>query len=198
MATVSNSWAVRARRHFHKILSFLQKERSLPSATDLLTGLDSCARLLDVLERQFVQVGAGKPLTLIVLDLDKLCALNGDYGPGTGDAALQVVAIALQSIARWQDVTARFHDGEMVLAMPDTSLAVGQRIAHTIRRAVEAKTIACGGTCVKVTVSAGVATAEPGGPFQTLANLMDAAEAAMRQAKEAGRNCVRVCPLPAA
>jgi diguanylate cyclase (GGDEF)-like protein len=184
---------------FHAVThAFHRTPKLIGPLPDPLTGLACRESLDDFLQHQFTLVSRGNPLTLIVLDLDKLHDLNGAHGIAAGDAGLQAAAIAIQSIARWQDVAARSSDDEIALAMPDTQLLVGHVIANTIRRIVESKTLHCGTQSFTVTVSAGVATAEIGNSILTPAQLLEAAESAMYTAKEAGRNRVITIQFPAA
>jgi diguanylate cyclase (GGDEF)-like protein len=157
---------------------------------DSLTGLADCHRLQLFLQQH---LGNAKPLTLIVLDIDAMQRINDAYGPPAGDLVLQTVATVLQSIARWQDLPARHRPGQMALAMPDTLLATGQRVADTIRRSVAAKIISCGPAQITATASIGIAAASPGDSIVSIDSLLAAAEQAVQAAKLAGQNCVKTC-----
>jgi diguanylate cyclase len=155
---------------------------------DSLTGLADTARLQQFLRQHLANA---RPLTLMVLDIDAMQRINDAFGHPAGDLVLQTVATVLQSIARWQDLPARHRPCQMALAMPDTPLATGQRVADTIRRSVAAKIISCGPAQITATASIGIAAANPGDSITSMDLLLAAAEQAVQAAKLAGRNCVR-------
>ena len=173
-------------RPFNLLLSRIHRQSD---DSDSLTGLASTARLNSFLEEQFAFVRQGKSLSLIVLEIANLQSVNTAHGPDAGDAAIQSVAIAVQGIARWQDLASCLRGGEMALAMPDTPPQIGQIFVSTMRRAVTGRTIQFGSIVIKPSIIAGLAAAEPGGPIASPANLI---EAAMRAAKTAAGNCVKV------
>jgi len=176
-----------------------QTEELRQKATiDGLTGLANRSRLGEFLAEQFPLVAPGKPLTLLMMDLDHFKEINDTYGHPAGDAVLQSVAAIVKKVARPQDLAARYGGEEMVLIMPGTPRAAGEKIADVIRRAVAAMKIVCHGLTLRVTISIGVATAEAGGPLASQLVLVKAADKAMYAAKHAGRNCVKVLAIPAA
>jgi diguanylate cyclase len=75
---------------------------------------------------------------------------------------------------------------------------VASAIAESIRRAIGAKPIMHGNVPIAVTASIGVATLEPGSPLATAAHLIKAADLAVYNAKNFGRNCVKIFALPKA
>jgi diguanylate cyclase (GGDEF)-like protein len=169
------------------------------ATTDRLTGLANRARLDECLKQQFAAVAGGQPLTLLMLDLDKFKSVNDKHGHQAGDAVLAAAAAELRNAARRpQDLAARYGGEEMVLLLPGTPRTTAEAIAEGVRRAIGAKQIKCGNTTLSVTVSIGVATAEPGGALKTPELLLKAADLAVYAAKRGGRNCVKVFALKAA
>jgi diguanylate cyclase (GGDEF)-like protein len=163
------------------------------ATTDGLTGLANRARLDSVLTEQFTQaVSESKPLSMLMIDVDHFKRVNDKYGHQVGDKVLRVLGRMLKSVGRASDVAARYGGEELVLVMPGTTRATAAAMAESLRRAVGARPIACEETPVAVTVSVGVATYEPGGPFREAAHLIKAADMAMYAAKGSGRNCVKV------
>jgi diguanylate cyclase (GGDEF)-like protein len=104
----------------------------------------------------------------------------------------------LNSVARPQDLAARYGGEELCLVLPGTPKALAATIAESVRRAIAARPVALPSAALSITVSIGVATFEPSGPFKEVAHLLKAADLAVYAAKKSGRNCVRVFTLPAA
>ena len=168
--------------------------------TDALTGLANRARFDQFLAEQFhMAEEGGRPLSLLLLDVDRFKAVNDLYGHPTGDKVLAALGRLLATAARAQDLAARYGGEEMVLVLPGTARATAAAIAESIRRAICAKPVPAGdaGAALPVTASIGVATYEPDGPLKAAAHLVKAADLAVYAAKHAGRNCVRVFSTPA-
>jgi diguanylate cyclase (GGDEF)-like protein len=123
----------------------------------------------------------GAPLSLLMLDVDRLKAINDRGGHRAGDAALSLVADALRQDARRSDFAARIGGDEFAVIAPSTDERHALALAERIRSRVEDK----GGG---LTVSIGVATLDPGGP--SAAALRDGGDAALYEAKRRGRNQV--------
>jgi diguanylate cyclase (GGDEF)-like protein len=177
-----------------------QQNQQLKEAatTDALTGLANRAKFDAFLAEQVAAAVEGKrPLSMLMLDVDKFKGVNDLHGHPAGDQVLQAVARLLRSAARGTDLAARYGGEEMALVLPGTAKATAAAIAETIRRTVAAKPVACESMALAVTVSIGVATLEPGGPLKQAAHLLKAADLAMYAAKHGGRNCVKVFSLPA-
>lgn len=170
------------------------------ATTDALTGLSNRMTFDTFLAEQFAaSLAAGKPLTLLLLDVDKFKSVNDKHGHQTGDAVLRAMGKLLKGAARAQDLAARYGGEEMALILPGTTRATGAVIAETVRRAVAAKPIDCEKVQLKITVSIGVASLEPDSPFREPAHLLKAADMSVYAAKHGGRNCVKVFSLkPAA
>jgi diguanylate cyclase (GGDEF)-like protein len=134
----------------------------------------------------------GRPLTLLMMDVDKFKSINDRFGHQAGDHVLAAIGKLLRSAARAQDLAARYGGEEMALILPGASRAVGTSIADTIRRAVAAQPIVHGKEKIAVTISIGVATYEPNGSLREASQLIKAADMAVYAAKHGGRNCVKV------
>ena len=178
----------------------VQNERlRVQATTDGLTALANRARFDQFLAEQFnVACEQGKPLSLLILDVDKFKQVNDRYGHPAGDKVIQAVAKVMATAARSQDLAARFGGEEMALVLPGTARATAAAIAESVRRTIAAKPVQTDVGPVSVTASLGVATCEPGGPLKAPAHLMKAADLAVYAAKNAGRNAVRVFTLAAA
>lgn len=157
--------------------------------TDALTGLanrrELTARLEDELERA---ARNGTSVSFVIADVDDFKEINDGHGHQTGDAAIKEVAAVLARAVRETDLAVRFGGEEFVVVLPGARLANAARSADAIRRALEEIEVeAPDGSAVHLTASFGVAE------FPTYANaeaLLAAADAALYQAKRAGKNRV--------
>jgi len=132
------------------------------------------------------------PLTLLVVDLDHFKAVNDRYGHLAGDEVLREMATLLQELVRSVDVVARYGGEEFVVVLPETTIDGGRAFADRLRERVEGQAFATGGrTRVRLTASVGVA-AYPSPGVDSVETLFARADAALYQAKEEGRNRVRV------
>jgi diguanylate cyclase (GGDEF)-like protein len=169
------------------------------ATTDALTTLNNRATFDETLKQQFAASRTSeKPLTLLLLDIDKFKSVNDQFGHQAGDIVLSIVGKLLKSAARAKDLAARYGGEELALILPETARAVGAAIAETIRLAVARKPIACGKQAIPVTISIGVATLEPKSLMTEPAHLLKAADMAVYAAKSSGRNCVKIFSLAAA
>jgi diguanylate cyclase (GGDEF)-like protein len=128
-----------------------------------------------------------------MIDVDHFKHYNDRYGHLAGDRCLREVTGAIASVVqRPTDFVGRYGGEEFVVVLPDTDLAGAWHIGEKIRHAVELEQIPHEGNPHRVvTVSIGCATAEPLETTQSV-QLLESADAAMYQAKDAGRNCVRL------
>jgi diguanylate cyclase (GGDEF)-like protein len=162
------------------------------SATDGLTGLLNAqafhTRLQEEVERS---KRSGAPMTLLLLDLDHLKALNDRYGHSMGDRALAKIARAIQQEMRSIDVGGRLGGDEFGLLAVGTdraaALTVSDRLQKTIAGHMDEE------LGFPVTASIGVVTFDPPhAPPVDSGNLARAADAALYRAKRGGRNRVAV------
>jgi two-component system, cell cycle response regulator len=166
--------------------------------TDALTGLANRARFDQfIAEQMHIADESGRPLSLLMMDIDKFKGVNDKYGHPTGDKVLKSIGRLLGTAARSQDLAARYGGEEMVLVLPGTAKATAAAIAESIRRAICAKPIPIDNGTLPVSASIGVATFEPGSLLKTPAHLVKAADMAVYAAKHSGRNCVRVFTMNA-
>ncbi|HJV97060.1 MAG TPA: diguanylate cyclase, partial [Albitalea sp.] len=164
------------------------------SLTDALTGLANRRRFNDTLDAEWLRAARSKsPLGLAIADIDFFKPYNDHYGHQRGDACLQRVADALGTGRRGgSDLVARYGGEEFVLLLPNTDLEGTFLVADRVRAAVEALADAHGESSHGiVTISVGIASCVPV-PGSKPAELIEAADAALYEAKRAGRN--RVAP----
>jgi len=154
------------------------------SRRDPLTRLGNPRAFEERMEQETARAARyGEPLSLLLLDVDGLKAINDDHGHRAGDLALQAVARALHSGARETDLVARVGGDEFVLLAPSTPGPAATALAERIRSLVAGERID------GLTVSLGVATVENRRLADSRA-LRDAADGALYEAKRQGRNRV--------
>jgi diguanylate cyclase (GGDEF)-like protein len=157
------------------------------ASTDPLTGLfnrrgfaEACSR---VIEREAI---AGRPVTVMIFDIDHFKSINDRFGHPAGDEILKLFAVVIASNLRLSDLSGRI-GGEEFAALLPCSLEEGVIVADRMRQVFEASNIVDDEGPVETTVSIGVA----GGPAGTeLEVLLAAADTALYQAKRGGRNRV--------
>lgn len=132
------------------------------------------------------------PMTVIMLDIDHLKAVNDAHGYQAGDAVLQSVAQVVRDSVRTTDRTARYAGEEIAIILPETTPQAALVVAERIRTAVAAKNITVAGAnrqpvSVNVTASLGIA----GLPDDAISEsgLLAAASQAMYEAKRLGCDC---------
>ena len=134
-------------------------------------------------------------VSLIVFDLDHFKRLNDGHGHAAGDAVLKELArLIRRDGVRENDVFARFGGEEFVILLPRTALDGAVLIAERVRQQVAQHAFEYAGVPLPVTVSVGVAALTDG--ITSATQLFRAADAALYQAKQAGRNCVRAYSGP--
>lgn len=131
----------------------------------------------------------GKPLTLIIFDLDHFKKLNDNYGHDAGDYVLKEKAQLIRSNGvRQGDVFARYGGEEFCVLLPNTNLKQGFEIAERLRKLVEKHEFIYDGKRLPVTASIGVADYRQG--VATGTDLFKRADSAVYKSKEGGRNQV--------
>ena len=139
---------------------------------------EACAR---VIEREAT---AGRPVTVMIFDLDHFKSINDRFGHPAGDEILKLFSAVVINNLRISDLSGRI-GGEEFAALLPCSLEEGVLVAERVREAFENSNITCEEGAVDTTVSIGVA----GGPAGTeLEVLLASADTALYQAKRGGRN----------
>ena len=161
--------------------------------TDALTGLFNRRYMESHLATLVEQAASrGKPLALLVLDIDYFKAINDGHGHDAGDEVLREFSLRIRKSIRNIDLACRYGGEEFVIVMPETDLAVATMVAERIRRriATEPFAIQQGGRNLEVTISIGIAAIGAAG--DTAAAVLKRADTALYRAKRDGRN--RVVP----
>src|SRR5262249_35056072 len=171
--------------HRSLVVPVLEEEARVDPKTGLFNPRHFAAALSDELDRA---ARFGRPLSLLMLDLDLLREINNTHGHLAGDAVLQGIAGVFRDELRNYDVPARFGGEEFSILLPETSREAGVEIAERIRCAVAARefAVATSPGPIRATVSIGVA-AFPA-DAKNADELIHHADVAVYGAKLQGRN----------
>jgi diguanylate cyclase (GGDEF)-like protein len=161
---------------------------------DPLTGLYNRRHLEERLASELAAAQRhGRPVSLLMADVDHFKAINDAHGHLAGDEALKMLAFVLRGAVRKEDVLARYGGEEFVIVARETPLEGAESLAERIRRAVERSRCAWQGQDLGVTVSIGVTMSVGAAEFvagRTERDLIEAADRALYLAKQGGRNRV--------
>ncbi len=186
------STQIRRKRYIDQLRSSFQASLEM-AVTDQLTGLYNRRYLASHLSAMFDRAfWTGRPLSILVMDLDYFKAVNDTYGHDAGDKVLQEFAERIRSSVRGIDLACRYGGEEFLVAMPDTDKRFAGLVAERLRQEVEAQEIFLNGgrDVLKVTVSIGIASSEDGPKDDTAQKLIKRADEALYEAKTSGRNRV--------
>jgi diguanylate cyclase (GGDEF)-like protein len=128
------------------------------------------------------------PSSLIMLDIDHFKNVNDTYGHPAGDAVIKAVSGVIKKALRETDLAGRYGGEEFAIMLPDTPIANVEFAAQRIRKMVEKLVVLYDEVEIKCTVSLGVAGFKQS--FDTHKQWLDAADKALYQAKQGGRNQV--------
>lgn len=185
---------VEARLHNPVVLEGDDWERTSRSAReDPLTGLKNREVFLRTLVTEIRRAERyGSPLSMLLLDLDGFKEVNDRYGHLLGDLVLQRFGELLRNSVRESDVACRYGGEEFVVVLPETdrlgAFDVGERIRGRVERIFESEPVE--GVKLRLTLSGGVACYSEDG--ETATELLSRADAALYDAKGAGKNRVSI------
>ena len=164
---------------------------------DGLTGLANRRQCEESLADELARVDRfGGSLAIVVADLDWFKDVNDRYGHPAGDSLLRDFASLLRETLRDVDLAGRWGGEEFLLILPGTDLAGGAQVAERVRAALATRlVVTVEGTAIPVTASFGVAAVPPA---RTAAEVFAAADAALYEAKRAGKNRVQTAAEPVA
>jgi diguanylate cyclase (GGDEF)-like protein len=173
--------------------SRLTAELQRLATTDELTGTHNRRKLFDIGAREVLRSHRfGRPLSAIMLDIDHFKRINDSHGHATGDRVLLCVALRCQQAIREIDILGRYGGEEFAILLPETDSEHAMEVAERLRSDLEALALPTEDGTLSLTVSIGVA--QLGNGADDLPALLDRADAAMYDAKRAGRNAVKIAP----
>ncbi|WP_019881774.1 MULTISPECIES: GGDEF domain-containing protein [unclassified Methylophilus] len=160
------------------------------SSTDHLTGLSNRHHFETVFAEHTPAVTRRKISdALILIDIDHFKKINDSHGHVLGDVVLKSVASCIKKHSRISDITVRWGGDELIIYAPRTTLKQATQLAEKVRHQINAMHLAGVGN---ITISAGVAVLHPG---DNLSQLLQRADQALYEAKQAGRNSVYAAAL---
>lgn len=163
------------------------RDHRVEARTDVLTGLLNRRAFNDL----FAKVPPVGPSAIILFDLDNFKMLNDRHGHAFGDDVIRRFGQVCADGLRKQDIAARLGGEEFAVVLRDCSSELAMEVANRIRRRFAEQGLINDSETIRCTVSAGVHASRPGEQI-AIAEMMNAADAALYAAKKSGRN--RVCP----
>lgn len=159
--------------------------------TDGLTGLFNRRHFFSMAEQAFaVSIRYQTPISIIIYDIDHFKLVNDRWGHHMGDDVLKHIARISSEQVRDADVLARYGGEEFIILLPNSGADEAAHVAERIRRSVMSYRIDPEKTQAGITVSMGIA--EKSMKMTTIDHLIRCADQALYNAKEAGRNCVKI------
>jgi diguanylate cyclase (GGDEF)-like protein len=171
--------------------SRLFEELSRRAITDNLTGLLNRRAFSEAAEREFERARRyRRPLSLILFDIDKFKSVNDAHGHLIGDQVLRVLSDTVRKTTRATDSVCRWGGEEFLILMPEQGHDQAVATAERLRQDASNLVVVTPSGHLSLTISLGVASLKRQ-EDETLDSLIGRADAAMYEAKAAGRNTVR-------
>jgi diguanylate cyclase (GGDEF)-like protein len=162
------------------------------SIRDSLTGAYNHRHFQDVLQRELGRAERlGRPLTVLMLDIDDFKSINDRFGHPVGDAILQGIVAEIRNEVRGDmDLLARYGGDEFALVLPETPSAEAIIVAERVRRRVDERLFRMPDSqqILRATVSIGLATYPEDAAEKR--DMVEKADAALYRAKHGGKNAV--------
>ncbi|VAW59292.1 diguanylate cyclase (GGDEF domain) with PAS/PAC sensor [hydrothermal vent metagenome] len=166
------------------------KKASLLAHCDALTGAKNRSTFDDSLGREIsLAQRYGQDFTLLVVDIDHFKKINDTYGHSSGDEVLKAVTTTFQASIRATDMLFRYGGEEFVILLSNSDCQQSSRIADRVLGSVRDINMQLSGQEVDLSVSIGMACLDVQDTAQTL---FDRADAAMYEAKNEGRDQIKV------
>jgi len=174
---------IRAGKRILELQDALRRQATHDGLTGMLNRNSILARLAEEIVRQERE---SRPLSLLMIDLDRFKQVNDTYGHLAGDAVLCQAAARMTNVSRCYDGLGRYGGEEFLVVLPGCDLAAALVQAERLLQSVGGAPFSLGDRELRVTCSIGVACAEGASPE----TLIKYADEALYQAKARGRNRV--------
>ncbi len=195
---VMTSWLNESSRFLNDLVRWGETARRR-AVTDELTGLYNRRFLEESMENRFAMRTNGRRFAVAMLDLDRIHEVNERFGQKAGDQVIATVGASLRGGLRDGDIAARLAGDEFAFLLPDATVEVAMAVGERLRAGVASLKIAFpdpeGGAQVPIAVKASLGVAAVPEHALTPADLLAAADKALRAAKDAGRNRVVVASV---
>ncbi|MBW9053230.1 PleD family two-component system response regulator [Rhizobium mesosinicum] len=181
---------IRRKRYNDRLRASVKQTIEL-AVTDPLTGLNNRRYLDNHLNVLFNRsMARGRPLSVLITDIDRFKQVNDTYGHDGGDQVLKEFANRVRSTVRGADLACRYGGEEFVVVMPDTSPEIAAAVAERLRAAIESTPflLKSSGETLNITASFGISSRIAS--VITPDQLMKQADLALYKAKNTGRNRV--------
>ena len=166
-----------------------ERELSALSMTDSLTSLPNRRHLENVFHHEMRKAQRSQaPMAVALMDIDRFKTINDTWGHHVGDAVICEVAAAVRRNLRVGSMVGRMGGDELMVLMPETSLAVAAEVMERVRAAVAVVDCECDGARLRATVSIGVAQVAAD---DSITEAFVKADGMLYAAKQAGRNAVK-------
>lgn len=156
---------------------------------DALTGLWNRRAIFEILDSELLRSQRdGSSLVVMMTDIDHFKSVNDTWGHQAGDLVIREISHRLRAGLRTQDSVGRYGGEELLVILPNATLAEGLQRAEDLRSSICARPVDLNGSFIPISCSFGLAQSEP---LTSSGELVGNADAALYQAKHDGRNCVR-------
>jgi diguanylate cyclase (GGDEF)-like protein len=194
---VQSGWLDRSVRHLNDLLRWGESARRR-AVTDDLTGLNNRRFLEDSIRERFAQGAVGlRKMSLMMMDMDRVHAINEQHGPRAGDLVICALADIIRFQIRTGDIAARLSGDEFAVLLPDTGAEHARILAERIREQANRTLVDVPETPdsetlvpIKIRTSIGIAAAPT--HANSMESLFDTADNALRKAKDLGRDRVEI------
>jgi diguanylate cyclase (GGDEF)-like protein len=160
--------------------------------TDSLTGIYNRRTFFDLADAEFARARRlQSPLTMLMIDIDRFKRINDVHGHQAGDQVLVHVVGIIKECLRAEDLFVRYGGEEFCVLVSGAGESEAHALAERIRMVVESSPARHKNKLIALSASVGVATLIPT-DANNVGSLISLADAALYEAKNAGRNCVRV------
>jgi diguanylate cyclase (GGDEF)-like protein/PAS domain S-box-containing protein len=160
------------------------------ATTDGLTGIFNRRRFMELADDELGRAHRyGRPVSLIMFDVDHFKKVNDTRGHAAGDKVLRALTAMARETLRGADILGRIGGEEFAVLLPETDLPAATRAAERLRRAAESMNLVADGEAFGITVSLGVALLQED---EILEDFLKRTDQALYKAKQGGRNRVEV------